>query len=121
MRRLALVPLLAIGLLAGCSQVAQIAGEAAGIPVGEICATADQAYADYESLLAQGAATEEQVDAARDGLVNTLEGLAGDVDGPIGDAIQSGADQLAGAVDLQSPETIEAIEQVKTSLDAFCG
>ncbi|GAB3601121.1 hypothetical protein [Microbacterium tumbae] len=121
MRRLALVPLLAVGLLAGCSQVAQIAGDAVGIPMEEICATFDDAYARYEALLETGEATEEQVEAARDDLVTTLDGVADDVGGRIGDAIGAGAEQLAGATDLQSPEAIEVVEQVKSSVDAFCG
>jgi hypothetical protein len=122
MRRFALVPLVLLtGILAGCSQVTHVAGDALGIPVEETCTTLDGAYDQYQSLIAQGGATEEQVAAARDELVASLNGLADDVDGQLGDLVRSGADQLSGMADLQSPETIEAIEQLRDSVEAFCG
>lgn len=122
MRRLTLlVPVLSVGLLAGCSQITQAAGEAVGIPVGEICATADDAYSQYQALLEQGDATEEQVDQARDDLVATLEGVADEVGGEIGDLIGQNADRLADATNLQAPEMIEAVEQARDSVQTFCG
>lgn len=122
MRRIVVLPLLLVaGLLAGCSQVTQIAGDVVGVPVEETCTTIDDAYAQYQSVIDQGGATEEQLDAARDDLVVTLNGLADDVDGQIGDLIRSGAQQLGEVTDLQAPETVEAIEQLKESASAFCG
>ena len=122
MRRIVVVPLvLAVGLLAGCSQVTQLAGDALGVDVQATCTTIDEAYAQYQTLLDQGGATAAQVDAARDDLVATLDGLAGDVDGQLGDVIRSGAEQIGGMTDLQAPETIEAIDQLKDSISAFCG
>ena len=122
MRRIVVLPLLLVaGLLAGCSQVTQIAGDVVGVPVEETCTTIDDAYAQYQSVIDQGGATEEQLDAARDELVGTLNGLADDVDGQIGDVIRSGAQQLGEVTDLQAPETVEAIEQLKQSASAFCG
>ncbi|MGO2931407.1 hypothetical protein [Microbacterium sp.] len=122
MRRIVFVPLvLAAGLLvAGCSQVAQVAGDALGVDVQETCTTIDDAYAQYQTLLDQGGASAEQVDSARDELVTTLDTLAEDVDGQLGDLIESGAQQISGLSDLQAPETIEAIDQLKDSLSAFC-
>lgn len=120
MRRLAIIPILAVGLLAGCSQVTEFAGEAVGVPVEKICTTVDDAYAQYEALLDQGDATEEQVEAARDDLVSTLEDLADDVGGEVGDVIRTNAERLADATDLQSPETVEAIERARDSVSAFC-
>lgn len=121
MRRLVILPLVLVaGLLTGCSQVSQLAGDVVGVPVEETCATIDEAYGHYESAIDQGGATEEQLEAARDDLVSTLNGLADDVDGQLGDLIRSGAQQLGEATDLQSPETIEAIEQLKESVSAFC-
>lgn len=122
MRRIVIVPLLlAAGLLAGCSQVTQVAGEALGVDVEGTCATIDDAYGQYQALLDQGDASAEQLDAARDQLVLTLDGLAADVDGQLGDLIRSGAEQISGMTDLQAPETIEAIDQLKDSVSAFCG
>ncbi|WP_337001976.1 MULTISPECIES: hypothetical protein [unclassified Microbacterium] len=122
MRRIVVVPLvLAVGLLAGCSHVTQLAGDALGVDVHATCTTIDEAYAQYQTLLDQGGATAEQVDAARDDLVATLDGLAGDVDGQLGDVIRSGAEQIGRMTDLQAPETIEAIDQLKDSLSALCG
>lgn len=122
MRRLALVSILAVGsLAAGCSQVSQFAGEAVGVPVERICATFDDAYDQYQGLLERGDATEQQVQAARDGLVGTLEDLADDVGGQVGEMIRSNASRLAEANNLQSPESIEAIEQARESLTTFCG
>lgn len=122
MRRFLALPLvLALGLLAGCAQVTQLAGDVTGVPVEQICTTVDDAYAQYEALLAQGDASAEDVEAARDELVATLDGLADDVDGQLGDLIRSGALQIGQATDLQAPETVEAVEQVKDSLSAFCG
>lgn len=121
MRALALLPLLAVGLLAGCSQVAQVAGEAAGVDVAQVCTTFDDAYAQYEALLDQGDATAEQVATTRDDLVSTLEGLADDIGGAPGELIRSNAQQLAENVDPNAPDSIEAIEQVKSALEPFCG
>lgn len=122
MRRLVVLPLVFVALLlAGCSQVTQFAGDVVGVPVEETCATIDEAYGQYQAVIDQGGATEEQVEAARDDLVTTLNGLADDVDGQLGDLIRSGAQQLGEATDLQSPETVEAIEQLKDSASAFCG
>ncbi|KJQ56028.1 hypothetical protein [Microbacterium sp. SA39] len=122
MRRLVIVPLLlSAALLAGCSQAAQLAGDVVGVPLEEACATIDDAYAQYQSAIDQGGATEEQLDAARDDLVSTLNGLADDLDGQLGDLVRSGAQQLGEATDLQAPETVEAIEQLKESASAFCG
>ena len=123
MRRIVIVPLiLAAGLLvSGCSQVAQIAGDAMGVDVEATCTTIDDAYAQYQTLLDQGGASAEQVDAARDELVTTLDTLAADVDGQLGDLISSGAQQIGGMTDLEAPETIEAIDQLKDSVSTFCG
>ncbi|WP_431790476.1 hypothetical protein [Microbacterium paraoxydans] len=122
MRRIALVPLLlAVGLLAGCAQVTQVAGDAFGVPVAETCTTIDDAYAQYQALLEQGDVSAEQVDAARDDLVATLDGVADGMDGQLGDLIRSGADQLGGMTDLQAPETVEAIERLHEGLSSFCG
>jgi len=122
MRRIVILPLvLAAGfLLAGCSQVAQVAGDALGVDVEATCTTIDDAYEQYQTLLDQGGASAEQVDAARDQLVVTLDGLAADVDGQLGDLISSGAQQIGGMTDLQAPETIEAIDQLKVSISTFC-
>lgn len=122
MRRIVVLPLLlAAAFLAGCSQVTQMAGDAVGIDVPATCATIDDAYGQYQALLDQGGVSAEQADAARDDLVASLEGLATKVDGQLGDLIRSGATQIGGMSDLQAPETIEAIEQLKESASAFCG
>lgn len=122
MRRIVVLPLvLAVGLLAGCSQVTQMAGDALGVDVQATCTTIDEAYGKYQTLLDQGGASAEQVDAARDDLVASLDGLAANVDGKLGDLIRSGAEQIGAMTDLQAPETIEAIEQLKDSASAFCG
>ncbi|MEU4014970.1 hypothetical protein AB0E56_06830 [Microbacterium sp. NPDC028030] len=122
MRRIVVLPLvLAVGLLAGCSQVTQLAGDAMGIDVAATCTTIDDAYGRYQSLLDQGEVSAEQADAARDDLVASLDGLAENVDGRLGDLIRSGAATIGGMTDLQAPETIEAIEQLKDSTAAFCG
>lgn len=126
MRRIVVLPVvlaagLAAGLLAGCSQVTQMAGDAVGIDVQATCTTIDDAYGQYQSLLDQGEVSAEQADAARDELVASLEGLAANVDGQLGDLIRSGATQIGGMTDLQAPETVEAIEQLKDSASAFCG
>lgn len=123
MRRIVFVPLvLAAGLLvAGCSQVAQVAGDALGVDVEAACTTIDDAYGQYQMLLDQGDASAEQVAVARDQLITTLDTLAADVDGQLGDLISSGAQQIGGMTDLRAPETIEAIDQLKGSVSAFCG
>ena len=122
MRRIVVLPLLvAVGLLAGCSQVTQLAGEAVGVPVEEICTTFDDAYGQYQTLIDQGDATEEQIESARDGLVANLEGIADDLGGQVGDLIRENAQRLAETTDLQAPETVEAIEQVKDSVSTLCG
>ncbi len=121
MRRLALLPVLAIGLLAGCSQVAQVAGDAAGVDVAQICTGVEDVYAQYQDLLDAGATSGEQVDAARENLVSTLNDLGDDIGGQVGDTLAQHADRLAEAGDLQAPETIAAVEDLKNSLDAFCG
>lgn len=122
MRRLALLPaLLAVGLLAGCSQVAQFAGDTVGVDVEQMCTSFDEVYTEYEGLLDQGDATAEQVASARDDLVSMLQGVADDLGGKPGELIRSNAERLADTVDPNAPESIEAVEQVKSSLDAFCG
>ncbi|WAA65546.1 hypothetical protein [Microbacterium oxydans] len=122
MRRIVVLPVvLAIGLLAGCSQVTQMAGDALGVDVQATCSTIDDAYTQYQSLLDQGQVSAEQADAARDDLVASLDGLATNVDGQLGDLIRSGAEKIGGMTDLQAPETIEAIDQLKDSVSAFCG
>lgn len=122
MRRIVVLPVvLAIGLLAGCSQVTQMAGDALGVDVQATCSAIDDAYTQYQSLLDQGQVSAEQADAARDGLVTSLDGLATNVDGQLGDLIRSGAEKIGGMTDLQAPETIEAIDQLKDSVSAFCG
>jgi hypothetical protein len=123
MRRIVFLPLvLAAGLLvAGCSQVAQVAGDALGVDVEATCTTIDDAYAQYQTMLDQGGTSAEEVDAARDQLVATLDDLAADVDGQLGDLIRSGAQQIGGMDDLRAPETIEEIDQLKVSVSAFCG
>lgn len=121
MRRFTLIPILLAGsLFVGCAQVAQVAGEAVGIPVDEICTTFDGAYTQYETLLAQGDATEEQLAAARDTFVGELEQLADTVDGQLGDVIRDNAQRLAESADLQAPATIEAVEQIRDTVGAFC-
>lgn len=122
MRRIIVLPLvLAAGLLAGCSQVTQLAGDALGVDVQAACTSIDEAYGQYQVLLEQGDVSAAQADAARDELVSSLEGLASNVDGQLGDLIRSAAEQIGGMTDLQAPETIEAIEQLKDSASAFCG
>lgn len=121
MRRLAVLPLLAIGLLAGCSQVTQMAGDALGVDVQQVCTTFDDVYAQYEGLLAQGDATAEQIATSRADLVSTLEGFADDIGGTPGDVIRDNAQKLTEVVDPQSPDAIAAIEKVKDSLDPLCG
>ncbi|WP_324013621.1 hypothetical protein [Microbacterium sp. JZ37] len=121
MRRLAILPLLAVGLLAGCAQAADIAGDALGVPVDEICTTADAAYAQYQAILEQGDVTAEQADVARDDLVATLERLADDVGGQPGELIRANAEQLSQVSDLTAPETVEAVEQAKGALTTLCG
>ncbi|WP_193598393.1 hypothetical protein [Microbacterium sp. YJN-G] len=121
MRRFAVLPLLAIGLLAGCSQVAQFAGDAVGVDVQQVCTSFDDVYTQYEGLLDQGDVTADQAAAARDDLVSTLEGVADDIGGEVGDLIRSNAERLAQTADPTAPEAIEAVEAVKTSLDPFCG
>lgn len=98
-----------------------MAGDAVGIDVQATCTTIDDAYGQYQALLDQGAVSAEQADAARDDLVASLEGIAANVDGQLGDLIRSGATQIDGMTDLQAPETVEAIEQLKDSVSAFCG
>lgn len=120
MRRFAVLPLLAIGLLAGCSQVAQLAGEATGVDVEQVCSSVDGAYSQYQGMLDQGDASAEQIAEARDGLVSTLDGAADDLDGPAGDLIRSSAQRLAETSAPDVPEAIEAIEQLKDSLEPFC-
>lgn len=113
--------MLATGLLvSGCSQAAQVAGDAMGIDVEAVCAMNDDAYAQYQALIDQGGASAEQADAARDDLVETLETLAADVDGQLGDLISSGAQRIGEMTDLQTPESIEAIERLKASVSVFC-
>lgn len=122
MRRIVVLPLLlAVGLLAGCAQVTQAAGDALGVDVQAACTTIDEAYGQYQALLDQGDASAEQVDAARDELVATLDGVGTQVDGPLGDLVSTTAEQISGMTDLQAPETIEAIDQLHGSLSAFCG
>ncbi|WP_226531271.1 hypothetical protein [Microbacterium paraoxydans] len=123
MRRLLVLPLVLTAgfLVAGCSQVTQLAGDALGVDVPATCATIDDAYGQYQTLLAQGEVSAEQADAARDQLVSSLDSLAANVDGQLGDLIRSGAEKIGGMTDLRAPETVDAIEQLKDSTSAFCG
>lgn len=121
MRRIVVLPLLlAAGLLAGCAQATQLAGDALGVDVEATCVTIDDAYATYQTLLEQGDLTAGQADAARDQFVASLDGLAANVDGQLGEVIRAGSGQIGAMSDLQAPETVEAIEQLKDSLSAFC-
>lgn len=52
--------------------------------------------------------------------MSTLERLAADIGGQAGDLISTNAQRLA-AVEPNAPEAIEAVEQVKNSLEPFCG
>lgn len=121
MRKLAILPLLAVLVLGGCAQVTQFAGEAVGIPVDEVCATIDDAYENYEAMLEKGEVTEQQIASAHSDLVTKLEDLADDVGGEIGDMIRSNAERLADVSGPDSPEAIEAIENLHDSAAAFCG
>lgn len=121
-RRLAvIVPVLALGLLTGCAQAAQFAGEAAGVPVDELCTSFDQAYSGYEDLLAQGDATAGQLDASREAFVGSLEKVADGLGGQAGDLIRTNARRLAESADLQAPESVELIEQLRSSVSVVCG
>ncbi|MEJ1090995.1 hypothetical protein [Microbacterium istanbulense] len=121
MRRLAVLPLLAVGLLAGCSQVTQLAGEAVGVDVAQVCTSFDDVYTQYQSLLDQGEVSSDQLAASKSELVTTLESLADDLGEPAGDVIRSNAQKLADIPDLRSPEAIALVEQAKSATDPFCG
>ena len=121
MRRLAVLPLLAVGLLAGCSQVTQLAGEAVGVDVAQVCTSFDDVYTQYQSLLDQGEVSSDQLAASKSELVTTLESLADDLGEPAGDVIRSNAQKLADIPDLRSPEAIALVEQAKSAPDPFCG
>lgn len=120
MRRLAVIPLLAIGLLAGCSQVTQLAGDAVGVDVEQVCTSFDDAYTQYQSLLDQGEVSSEQLAAGKSDLVTTLEGLADDLGGSAGDLIRSNAQKLADTPDLRSPEAVALVDQVRSATEPFC-
>lgn len=120
MRRLAVLPLLAVGLLAGCSQVTQLAGEAVGVDVAQVCTSFDDVYTQYQSLLDQGEVSSDQLAASKSELVTTLESLADDLGEPAGDVIRSNAQKLADIPDLRSPEAIALVEQAKSATDPFC-
>lgn len=121
MRRLAVFPLLAAGLLlAGCSQITQIAGDAVGVDVEQVCTTFDDVYVQYQALLDHGDASSEQLAASKDDLVSTLERLADDLGEPAGELIRSNAQKLAETGDLRSPEAIELVEQAKSATEPFC-
>ena len=121
MRRLAVLPLLAVGLLAGCSQVTQLAGEAVGVDVAQVCTSFDDVYTQDQSLLDQGEVSSDQLAASKSELVTTLESLADDLGEPAGDVIRSNAQKLADIPDLRSPEAIALVEQAKSATDPFCG
>lgn len=118
---LAVLPLLAVGLLAGCSQVTQLAGDAIGVDVQQVCTSFDDVYAQYQGLLDQGDVSAEQLAASKGELVSTLEGLADDLGEPVGDVIRSNAQKLAEIPDLRSPEAIALVEQAKSATEPFCG
>lgn len=123
MRRLALVPLLAVGLLpalTGCAQATHVAADALGVPLEEICATADDAYGQYRQTVDQVGVTQEQLGAARDSLVQTLDDLADEVGGQVGELIRTQSAELAGVSDLSAPESMAAVEQAKSALSAVC-
>ncbi len=69
----------------------------------------------------RGELSAEQADAARDDLVASLNGLAENTDGQLGELIRSGAEKIGGMTDLRHPRRVEAIEQLKNSASAFCG
>ncbi len=121
MRRLAVLPLLAVGLLAGCSQVTQLAGEAVGVDVAQVCTSFDDVYTQYQSLLDQGEVSSDQLAASKSELVTTLESLADDLGEPAGEVIRSNAQKLADIPDLRSPEAIALVEQAKSATEPFCG
>lgn len=120
MRRLAILPLLAVAALGGCTQVTQFAGDTLGVPVDEVCTTIDDAYGQYEALLDQGEASEEQLETARTKMVTNLEDLADDVGGEIGNVIRTNAERLADVPAPDSPETIETVERIRDSASAIC-
>ncbi len=120
MRRLAILPLLAVVALGGCAQVTQFAGESLGVPVDEVCTTIDDAYESYETMLEKGEVTEQQIESAHADLVAKLEDLADDVGGEIGDVIRSNAEKFADVSGPDSPEAIEAVENLRNSAAAFC-
>lgn len=101
--------------------MAQFAGEATGVDVDQVCGSVDSVYNQYQGMLDQGEVSTQQIDEARDGLASTLDGVADDVGGPTGDLIRSSARQLADAAAPDVPEAIEAVEQLKDSLEPFCG
>lgn len=121
MRRLAVLPLLAVGLLAGCSQVTQLAGEAVGVDVAQVCTSFEDVYTQYQSLLDQGEVSSDQLAASKSEIVTTLERLADDLGEPAGEVIRSNAQKLADVPDLRSPEAIALVEQAKSATDPFCG
>lgn len=108
-------------MLSGCSQIVQFAGDAAGVDVQQVCATADDAYTQYQRLLEQGDVTGAQVGEARDALVLQLEGIADGVGGTVGDFIRSNGQRLVDMGDVSVPEAIAAAEKAKSALDTLCG
>lgn len=121
MRRLAIIPLLAVATLVGCSQVTQFAGDTLGIPVDEVCTTIDDVYAQYETLLEKGDASEEQLETARTEMVTKLDELADSVGGELGNIIRDNAERLADLPAPDSPEAIETVERIRDSASSLCG
>lgn len=115
------VGILAAGVLSGCAQIAQVAGDAVGVPVEQTCTAFDDAYSQYQSTLDQAGATAEQVTASKDALVTSLNGFADAVGGTAGDLIRANAQQLADATDVKAPEAVQAIEQIKSAIAPICG
>jgi hypothetical protein len=121
MRRLALIPLLAAGLLvAGCSQVAEATNDLVGEPVQRACETYANVYAEYEKVVDRAGASTEDLQAARDGMVEQLEALADDLGGQAGDLIRQNAEGLSNG-NLPSAETLEVLKQGRDALAPFCG
>lgn len=117
----AVIPLLAIGLLSGCSQLTQFAGEAVGVDVAQVCRSFDDVYSQYQALLDQGEVSADQLATSKGDLVSSLETLADDLGEPAGDVIRTNAQKLAEVGDLRSPEAIALVEQAKSATEPFCG
>lgn len=117
---LAVLPLLSIGLLAGCSQVTQLAGEAVGVDVEQVCTSVDDVYTQYQGLLDQGDVSAEQLANSKSDIVTSLEGVADELGEPAGEVVRTNAQKLAELPDLRSPEAIALVEQAKSATDPFC-